>query len=520
MRKKLAIFNEWQILNKAELIYSLNKLKEHLEKSNDGASPRNTSSALIDLLDKFVLKINESNLPDLNNWWFYDYHINNFDITLSLCHCEDLECDSDGFINMIHTSDSYDIITVPCNMLTVNEFADINNVKPLTVRQWIRRGKLRKIKKLGRDWLISELADPPSRKYEPVSYYWDKELLWKNDLSYLNDYNHVFISQNKKNKSQYDIILGWPNSTNLRTLKITKAERERLELTLLSNESVTAEPLYFGLQYCPAKEDVKTNDFSTLKHKQCNEAILSNYGSILVTKGAHSGRIGFYDDDDESGKAVVYFGDIALSNKYYTISHSHISKTIPTIMLVNRMQHIYSTFNNFTYDYEHQIELLLEYILCYNILNERFLNSMNSMNTTQDIQIFISHATKDMYFSRTIATDLIEEGFSVFLDDWSIDVGDRIHNKINDGLESCNALVMIISKSYLHSTYCSDEWSAFYKKASANKNCLIYPIIIDDSEPPALISTIKYARVDSSSDYTSTLNKLLKALKKHFNKVI
>ena len=473
---------------------------------------------MVDLVDKFISKINKSNLPDLNNWWFYDYCINNFDITLYIRYCNEIEFDGDGFIKTIGTSDSYSIITIPCNMLTVNEFAEINNVKPLTVRQWIRRGKLRKIKKCGRDWLISELSDPPSRKYEPVSYFWDKNLLFEKNLCYLNGHNYVFISQNKKDKSLFDITLGWPSDTNCKTIEITKVEREKLELSLLSNESVTAEPLYSNLLYCPAKESLNPNDFSTLKHKHCDETILCNYGNVLVTRGVHKGRVGFYDDDDENNKAIIYFGDIYLSNKYYTIPHSHLSKTIPSITLINRMQHIYSIFNDFAYDNEHQKDLLLEYILCYNILNERFLNSMNTINAANDIQIFISHATKDMYFSRAIATDLIEEGFTVFLDDWSIDVGDRIHDKINDGLENCNALVMIISKNYLKSTYCSDEWGAFYRKAASNKNCLIYPIIIDDAEPPTLISTIKYARVDSASDYTSTLNKLLKALKKHFNK--
>ena len=47
---------------------------------------------------------------------------------------------------------------------------------------------------------------------------------------------------------------------------------------------------------------------------------------------------------------------------------------------------------------------------------------------------------------------------------------------------------MIISKDYLKSVCCTDEWGAFYGKALHDKSCVIYPIIIDDSAPPALIS--------------------------------
>lgn len=45
---------------------------------------------------------------------------------------------------------------------------------------------------------------------------------------------------------------------------------------------------------------------------------------------------------------------------------------------------------------------------------------------------------------------------------------------------------------------------------------MIYPIIIDGSEPPTLILTVKYARADAFDSYEDNLNKLLKALKSHY----
>lgn len=122
-----------------------------------------------------------------------------------------------------------------------------------------------------------------------------------------------------------------------------------------------------------------------------------------------------------------------------------------------------------------------------------------------------------MAFSRAIATDLMDAGFSVFLDDWSIEIGERIFEKISTGLHESKALIMIISEDYLRSVCCKDEWSAFYGEVLHDESCVIYPIIIDGSTPPILISQIKYLRFDKE-EYSLSLSILLKALMKQFKK--
>ncbi|MCQ4023217.1 MULTISPECIES: toll/interleukin-1 receptor domain-containing protein [unclassified Ruminococcus] len=129
----------------------------------------------------------------------------------------------------------------------------------------------------------------------------------------------------------------------------------------------------------------------------------------------------------------------------------------------------------------------------------------------------MSHSTSDLAFSRALTTDLMDAGFSVFLDDWSIEIGERIFEKISAGLHESKALIMIISKDYLESVCCKDEWGAFYGKALYDKSCIIYPIIIDDSAPPTLISQIKYLRFNGD-EYSSGLSTLLKSLERQFNK--
>lgn len=543
MRNKLTLFKENQILTKSELLYSLSKFKEHyLNSDNEESYSNEKRTVLIKNLEEFIKKVEKREFPDLDNWWFYNYLINSFDITLELCYCNDVEYDNDGYIESMTSGCEHILLSQAFKVMTVNEFAELHNVKPLTVRQWIRRGKLRSIKKVGRDWLISEFSNVPKRKYEPVSYFWKTGNIHSEVFPFINNYNCLYICQNDNDKSIFDVILGCPGDKKREKIEISRKEREKLEVFLLSDNNVTADELSANIQYCPPKKSDNYQEIDDYinKHKYNFDEEDSdelNYGIILVTDGTQKGRIGFYDDIDYdcnydcegdecycdncnsyNKNAIVYFGYLPITDEYYIIPYKNITGCVSTFSLSSRMNQILHEINDYKYNTQYQKELLNEYILCSDLLNERHMNSMNTILKDEKIQIFISHSKKDLCFARTLSTDLINAGYKVFLDDWSIDIGDRIHDKINENLESCEALIMIISDDYIQSTYCSDEWSAFYKKAASDKKRMLYPIIMDDSEPPLLISTLKYARVKTEENYNEFLNKLLKALKKHYEK--
>lgn len=245
------------------------------------------------------------------------------------------------------------------------------------------------------------------------------------------------------------------------------------------------------------------------------------YGPVLITKGPHKGEIGYYDDTDIDGKLIVYPDMPIHCTDYYKVSKSVATSVIPTKRLADRWgeidQKLYENCVKENLLPEEEIALLHERILCSDMLTARHLNSIQKVQNQDKTDIFLSHSSKDLAFSRAIATDLMDAGFSVFLDDWSIDIGERIFEKISMGLHESKALIMIISKDYLESVCCKDEWGSFYGKALHDKSCIIYPIIIDDSAPPTLISQIKYLRFNGD-EYSSGLSTLLKSLAKQFNK--
>lgn len=66
-----------------------------------------------------------------------------------MCHCAKYVVESDDEFTMTF-DEAFAVTEITCDMMTVAEFAALHHVQPVAVRQWIRRGKLRAIKKQGR----------------------------------------------------------------------------------------------------------------------------------------------------------------------------------------------------------------------------------------------------------------------------------------------------------------------------------------------------------------------------------
>ena len=139
------------------------------------------------------------------------------------------------------------------------------------------------------------------------------------------------------------------------------------------------------------------------------------------------------------------------------------------------------------------------------VVPKKFVDEICGVLQDADIGLR-KYAIKD--FRTYIPVKLKELGWSdnIYLDRTS---------KIN--ITSMRGDIGLISKDYLKSVCCTDEWGAFYGKALHDKSCVIYPIIIDDSAPPALISQIKYLRFNGD-EYASALSTLLRSLRKQFSK--
>ena len=112
-----------------------------------------------------------------------------------------------------------------------------------------------------------------------------------------------------------------------------------------------------------------------------------------------------------------------------------------------------------------------------------------------------------------IASDLKLAKFGVYLDLWDLELGHSIPGWIGNGLDDADALIILVSKAYLESAFCTDEWQAYYMKYNRSGRPII-PIILDDSEPPTILSGRKYFRLINGSGYDEMLVALKRALVK------
>jgi len=107
--------------------------------------------------------------------------------------------------------------------------------------------------------------------------------------------------------------------------------------------------------------------------------------------------------------------------------------------------------------------------------------------------IFLSHNSKDKPIVRQVA-EALEKIFkreNIFYDEWSIQPGDSIIDKMDKGLTSCKYFLFFISENSLKSQMVEMEWqSALIKKAK--ENIKFIPIRMDRSIIPQILTRTLY----------------------------
>ena len=230
----LKYFKETYPQNKNEIIALLNDnyriIKDEAKRLGSGKK-----DPVVILFKAFIDKVKQSQLPKCDDWWCYDFEVDSFGVRLFMCYCCDWSTDVTDAPTFTFT-EMYELISVNCDMVTVTEYAEMHKVTPVAVRQWIRRGKLRYIRKQGRDWIISSIARPTD-KYVPVTYSWNKiSASSVKQFPFLEEVDNVRIEQNHSNKTKF--IIRCEKDEEIIEVEMADKEKEMLELELLSQESI------------------------------------------------------------------------------------------------------------------------------------------------------------------------------------------------------------------------------------------------------------------------------------------
>lgn len=107
--------------------------------------------------------------------------------------------------------------------------------------------------------------------------------------------------------------------------------------------------------------------------------------------------------------------------------------------------------------------------------------------------IFLSHNSKDKPLIEQLALRLaaIFGKDHIFYDAWSIQPGDGIVDKMNEGLAECEFFFFFVSENSLTSQMVKLEWQSALMKSSGGK-CRFIPVRISDCGLPAILKSTLY----------------------------
>ena len=156
------------------------------------------------------------------------------------------------------------------------------------------------------------------------------------------------------------------------------------------------------------------------------------------------------------------------------------------------------------------VDLYGEYMLVSQLLTNVYVETFY-LQSEGTKKVFISHSSADSQLALLVASDLKRAKINVWFDKWDLKLGHSIPQEITEGLDSVDALIIILSDNYLKSAFCKDEWQGFYMKYNTQNKPIIV-IIADESEPPTLLSSRKYYRLIDYQGYDDMITELKQAI--------
>lgn len=288
----------------------------------------------------------------------------------------------------------------------------------------------------------------------------------------------------------------------------------------------------------PLKNQAATGDQAGCEWKTHIDCV------VCVTAGPFTGRIGYSDGEEHIeednfsvgetlgyaendifpveflGEAsyeceAIHFGHSLLNSNYYWIPSLALRVATASDM-IKRDQEISSLLVQMSYtrgdrDWKEYSELFSEKHLIVDRIWEMERNAMLADGNGKTV--FLCHSSADKPLVRRIALDLQERGFNPWLDEFEIDVGESIVEKISQATETADALIVFLSETSVAAPWVKKEWqSTFMRKLSGEKTLLI-PARLDNCKIPPLLSDTRYA--DFRDQYLEPLAEICKAVAKH-----
>jgi len=110
-------------------------------------------------------------------------------------------------------------------------------------------------------------------------------------------------------------------------------------------------------------------------------------------------------------------------------------------------------------------------------------------------KLFISYSNVDIDFVEKLIKEIEQYRVNVLFDKHELNVGDNIHQKLNELVENCDYFLVVISENSN-----SSQWLQKEIELAVNNNKKVLPVIVDDATIPDIIRGLVYADFRGSFD--------------------
>ena len=102
--------------------------------------------------------------------------------------------------------------------------------------------------------------------------------------------------------------------------------------------------------------------------------------------------------------------------------------------------------------------------------------------------MFVSHNKADKAIARSLAQALIDQGISVWFDEWKLKPGDSITGGIEDGIADADLVAVIWSKNAAKSKWVKAELQASIYRRISDGSVRVVPVMLDETPLPVLLA--------------------------------
>jgi len=143
------------------------------------------------------------------------------------------------------------------------------------------------------------------------------------------------------------------------------------------------------------------------------------------------------------------------------------------------------------------------------------LRQEGGLGVSEQWDVFVSYASEDGDWVRVLAENLHRSGLEVFLDRWEVVGGDRLSQRLQEGLSRARVVVLVVSPAAVGKPWWQEEFAAAMAQVVGGGQRLVPVLLGEVALPPFVASRVylDFRSLDSPAQYRSRFEQLVSAVR-------